>query len=1049
MSLVLRTIRSFPSGKGTQELLVLVGAGFDHDRRVAALAELNELVASGFVQRGRDGKWRPVMISAEVGRVSAGNKPVSAIGRSVNDNSNILTSAPASFEVRETSVVPVEDEPDDQIPLDARAMLRYWRSALRSDPRGATTQVTDKHGIEWCLVSGRGPVVLQDDQALTVTVKLDALPDTFREALLRRDGAENALALGWPLHVTRRKGVPVVQPVGLFAAQWQRDADSLVVTIATDDILVNPDWIKGASRASGWSAKDLSRLFADEDELRSDVFLEKVRDAVASQVKGTLSGRDLKFELDCDVEGVFDAAGLFLPSENSFTAGAARNLEAIADWSDDKLQSTALAPILGFEPFGLARFTPVTVGPLNGEQSQAVDLACQAPLTVVTGPPGTGKSQAIVSMAASVLLNGGSVLVASKNHQALDAVEDRLGALASSSPFITRTLKPEADVDVGFDKVIKALLDQDSLVSWKEVDSGALGDLMRIAATRRDALIRNKRKAQLQCRIAELIENIDARRHSTGVLEQPKAQVRLSTLQRVVRSFFALFQGRRSKAESDKVRSGESAEQELARLRAELAAISPEGDPVDLGERVAQLAKTVLPQLMRQRTHVPDDRRRELGEIFDNWTFAGGRGALPPDLSAAICHHRPLWLASVLGAPKRIPLHPGLFDLVIFDEASQCDIASALPLFARARRAVVVGDDQQLSFIAQLGEAQDRNLMQAQGLPLTQMGRFAQSKRSLFDCASRVPGVARVTLRHQYRSAGPIVDYISKTFYGGQLLTSHDPKGLIPPIGGKPGLSWQDVPAPALPLDGNVNPAEVSAIVEHLKLLLMEQGFEGSIGVITPFRAQVAALQTAVADAIPGPLCAGADLRVGTVDGFQGQERDLILFSPCVGPRSPQSGLTFFQKDRRRLNVAVSRARAVAIIFGDLSFARSGTSEALRRLAAYATEPRQRLGADPFDSEWERRVFHALKEHELDPQPQHEIAGRRLDFALFGANGIKLDLEVDGRRWHQTPDGRRKTDDLWRDHQMKSLGWRVRRFWVDELAKDMEGCIDIIERDLS
>ncbi|MBY6143841.1 AAA family ATPase [Mameliella alba] len=843
--------------------------------------------------------------------------------------------------------------------------------------------------------------------------------------------------------------MPVVQPVGLFAAQWRRDADSLVVTIATDDILVNPDWIKDASRASGWSAKDLSRLFADEDELRSGVFLEKVRDAVASQVNGTLTGRDLKFEVDCDVAGIFDAAGLFLPSENSFTAGAARDLEAIADWSDDKLRSTALAPILGVVPFGAERFTPITVGPLNGEQSQAVDLACEAPLTVVTGPPGTGKSQAIVSMAASVLLNGGSVLVASKNHQALDAVEDRLGALAASSPFITRTLKPEAEIDVGFDKVIKALLDQDGQAPWKEVDAGTLADLMRVAETRRDALIRNNRKAQIQCRIAELIETIEARHHSAAVLKEPKTQVRLSFLQRVIRSFLVLFRGRRSKAESNKKRPRESSEQELARLRAELAAITPEGDPVDLGERVAQLAKALLPQLMGQRTHVPDDRRRDLGELFDNWTFAGGRGALPPDLSAAVCHHRPLWLASVLGTPKRIPLHPGLFDLVIFDEASQCDIASALPLFARAKRAVVVGDDQQLSFIAQLGEAQDRNLMQAQGLPLAQMGRFAQSKRSLFDCASRVPGVARVTLRHQYRSAGPIVDYISKTFYGGQLLTSHDPKGLIPPTGSKPGLSWQDVPAPALPLDGNVNPAEVSAIVAHLKLLLVDQGYEGSIGVITPFRAQVAALQTAVADAIPGPLCAGADLRVGTVDGFQGQERDLILFSPCVGPRSPQSGLTFFQKDRRRLNVAVSRARAVAIIFGDLSFARSGTSEALRRLAAYATEPRQRLGADPFDSEWERRVFHALKERGLDPQPQHEIAGRRLDFALFGPNEIKLDLEVDGRRWHQTPDGRRKTDDLWRDHQMKSLGWRVRRFWVDELAKDMEGCIDIIERDLS
>jgi very-short-patch-repair endonuclease len=447
--------------------------------------------------------------------------------------------------------------------------------------------------------------------------------------------------------------------------------------------------------------------------------------------------------------------------------------------------------------------------------------------------------------------------------------------------------------------------------------------------------------------------------------------------------------------------------------------------------------------------HLPEDRRRDISERYDDWQFNGGKGHPPTDLSKALMACRPLWLASILGTPRRIPLDDGLFDLVIFDEASQCDIATAIPLFARAKRAVVVGDDRQLSFIAQLGQAQDRNLMQAQGLPVPKMGRFAQSRRSLFDFASRVAGAERITLRHQYRSAGPIVDYISDNFYGGQLQTSHDPRRLVVPKGAKPGLAWEDIPAPAVPQAGNVNPSETAAIVKHLRKLLIEEAYEGTIGVITPFRAQVAALETAIASAIDEPKRIACELKVGTVDGFQGQERDLILFSPCVGPRSPQSGLTFFQRDARRLNVAISRARAVAMVFGDLDFARSGQSRPLRRLAAMATEPQARHSEGVFDSDWERKVFHALKARGLEPYPQHEIAGRRLDFALFGANGVKLDLEVDGRKWHESPDGRRKTSDLWRDHQLKSLGWRVRRFWVDELSRDMEGCLDRVEQDLS
>ncbi|MFC3119540.1 AAA domain-containing protein [Jhaorihella thermophila] len=246
----------------------------------------------------------------------------------------------------------------------------------------------------------------------------------------------------------------------------------------------------------------------------------------------------------------------------------------------------------------------------------------------------------------------------------------------------------------------------------------------------------------------------------------------------------------------------------------------------------------------------------------------------------------------------------------------------------------------------------------------------------------------------------------------------------------------------------NVNLAEVAAITREVQDLLQNKGYEGTVGVIAPFRPQVHALTQALRQALPDACWARADLRVGTVDGFQGQERDLILFSPTVHDGAAPSAVTFLVREWRRMNVAISRARAVAHVFGDLDYARSGKVGQLRSLAARATEPRGRSGEDVFESGWERIVFHALKARGLDPQPQYEIAGRRLDFALFGANGVKLDLEIDGRRWHQDADGNRKIDDHWRDHQMRALGWKVRRFWVDELKQDMEGCLDLVERDL-
>lgn len=1050
-------VRAFPRGRTTEELLVLVGAGFSHDKRLAAIAELDQLLHDGLVEKGHDGRWRSKRETlVEHGRSAGGADPVRGI-----TSESIIHAAAASFSLEPLASEQFDADDIGDEHLDPQALLRYWRSALRADPRGATTQVLDTHGIEWSLISGRGPVSPGESGCLRISIDLATIAPAFQEAIVRREGNENALAIGWPMAVNRRGGVPIFQPVGMFAAAWKREGEALVLTVDADDVLVNPDWVKSAARASGWNRDDLADLFSVDDGLglRADDFVEKIRVAVASQIRGRVVGEDLASQLDGSAQGIYDSAAIFLPTDSSFTAGAARDLDAIATWPRERIARTALAAVLGIDSANSADpVAAIDAVPLNKEQLRAVRGACEAPLTVVTGPPGTGKSQAIVSMAASILAAGGSVLVASKNHQALDAVEDRLGSLSPDVPFSVRTLNPSDETDTGFSDELKKLLENESGSRRASVDEFALGQLVEAAWRRKDAVDNHDRIAELQCEISDVLERIDVREaHGREASAESLSPVGspgiLNRFLSWLRSIFSRSASRRklpvSAVPDRRGMSLADLRETLVALRATREKLGDPDDPIEMGERIREATGRLLPAILSARTHLPEDERREISEIYDDWTFQGGKKHPPSDLSKALMSYRPLWLASILGTPRRIPLDDGLFDLVIFDEASQCDIATAIPLFARAKRAVVVGDDRQLSFIPQLGQAQDRNLMQAQGLPVAKMGRFAQSRRSLFDFASRVPEAQRVTLRHQYRSAGPIVDYISENFYGGQLQTSYDPRGLVVPKGAKAGIAWEDVTAPAVSQAGNVNPAEVSAIVRHLRKLLVDDEYGGSIGVITPFRAQVLALESAIATTIDAPKRMACDLKVGTVDGFQGQERDLILFSPCVGPRSPQSGLTFFQRDTRRLNVAISRARAVAMVFGDLNFARSGQSKPLRRLAAMATEPRGKIGEGVFDSDWERKVYHALKARGLEPHPQHEIAGRRLDFALFGTNGVKLDLEVDGRKWHESPDGRRKTSDLWRDHQLKSLGWRVRRFWVDELSRDMEKCLDRVEQDLS
>ena len=65
-------------------------------------------------------------------------------------------------------------------------------------------------------------------------------------------------------------------------------------------------------------------------------------------------------------------------------------------------------------------------------------------------------------------------------------------------------------------------------------------------------------------------------------------------------------------------------------------------------------------------------------------------------------HLFPCWAVTSLAARGRVPFTAGHFDLVVIDEASQCDIASALPLLFRAKRSVIIGDPQQLRHITAL-----------------------------------------------------------------------------------------------------------------------------------------------------------------------------------------------------------------------------------------------------------------------------------------------------------------------------------------------------------
>lgn len=1034
---ILPVLRQFPNGRTTAELARQIGAEFDAPARRRLATELARLSAEGAIEIDLERRWRLPRRAAAM-PITEGGAEASPEGET------ILQATPAWF-VREPVLEPDAGEEPDPAPLTPLKLLRYYAAALRSDPRGDIVQYPDRHARQFQLLAGRGAWWPGEGGTGLIRMAEGDAPAAFREALSRRSADGGPIAVGWPLVVLRRHGAVQIVPVGLLAAEWSRQPDSYEVRVPLDAVALNPSFV---SSSIGPSRQELrGRLTDDGRPLGVAEFGLRLRDAVAGQIRGRLEPTAPDEALDPSAQGVWNAVALFLPTDTTFTAGAARDLDAIADWSPQRLNRTALGILLGASPLGGSEdTTPTSVlnpVPLNTEQLAAARMGLDVPLGVVTGPPGTGKSQVIVSVVASAVAAGQSVLVASKNHQALDAIEERLAALAPGVPCVVRTLDPATSRDKGFEVVLGELAAADGGGAPAGVPDAALARLTALDAARREAMEAARQETVLRSRLADHIDRLVA------MGEEARAPRRVPWWRRLLRIGWPSGPPAVLPPGADAVALRAAIAADRAAL-ASMEVVASRSDPARLTRDIEEGFASQLGALLRARTTVAEPQRVAIADAAADRALEGV-AVVDPALARRVVACRPVWVASVLGTPSRIPLVDALFDLVVFDEAGQCDIASALPLLARARRALVVGDPNQLSFIPGLGLLQERNLMRAYGLPLEGMGRYAQSRRTLFDLAQRMSGGHGVILREQFRSAPAIVEYLSGEFYGGRLRPGRGDEDFAAPEGLWPGLHWTDVAGVSEPAPegGMANPAEAEAVADHLARLLRNGGFTGSVGVIAPFNAQVRALVMAIDRLVPAERRREADLRVATVDRFQGQERDLILFSPTVCAASPVGARSFVSRDWRRVNVAISRARAVAHVVGDLAFARSGEVRVLQRLAARATEPRARGGREGiFDSEWERRLDAAMRASGLDPKPQYPVAGRWLDFALF-AEGVKLDVEVDGRRWHTDADGERKVGDLFRDAQLRALGWTVRRFWVDELDHDMGACIDRIRSDLA
>ena len=285
-----------------------------------------------------------------------------------------------------------------------------------------------------------------------------------------------------------------------------------------------------------------------------------------------------------------------------------------------------------------------------------------------------------------------------------------------------------------------------------------------------------------------------------------------------------------------------------------------------------------------------------------------------------------------LSTKNAFPLMPELFDMVVIDEASQCDIASALPLIMRTKQLVVIGDPMQLKHISKVKTFEEDGIRKQIGLENMPHVKYVES--SLYDYCSDLISLSTNGMNHpymlrcHYRCHKSIIDYSNKEFYlkrmGQELeiktdlnrLKGGDPKGIV--VVNVNGVA---------PNNGlKINQAEVVASV-NLAVQNANKYQDVSVGIITPFSDQAELINAAI------PPNLSDRIEASTVHKFQGDEKDIIIYSMVVTDNSPASRIYWIEKIVPNLvNVAVTRARSRLYVVCNVNYIKNNSTGLLRNL---------------------------------------------------------------------------------------------------------------------
>lgn len=570
----------------------------------------------------------------------------------------------------------------------------------------------------------------------------------------------------------------------------------------------------------------------------------------------------------------------------------------------------------------------------NLDQLLAINQAVKYPLTYVQGPPGTGKTSTIVNAIVNAFCNGQTVLFASFNNHPVDGVFEQLTALTCG------------DLDVPF-PILR-------LGNQGRVEE-ALEYMKRLYHSAKDM-----HAPRIAPRMGDE-ESAERAQTLTALLKEYEEQVDLLERRECIATLAETNHNVKFKIELES--------RQLPQIDQRLDAMHFLDDLFDRARSLttddhAALMQFLLGASLYRIQQLGKPRYEDLFDIVMGDAPAQSRVerfnkyVADPKGLRMLQRLFPVIATTCISAHKLGAAQPS-FDLTIIDEASQCDTATALVPIVRGNNLVLVGDPQQLSPVVML----DRNDNMALRRAYKVGEEYDYIENSVYKAFLACDSVSNEILLHaHYRCDERIIEFNNRKYYANKLQIETGRR--LPEA-----LHYINIEYDSSPVK-NAAPAEVDKVVRYA-----QEHPELDIGVITPFANQRDTIQQALS------MRGVGNATCGTVHSFQGDEKDVILFSLALTDRTTAGTYKWLTENRELINVATSRARdRLVVISSDKELERlHATQEGpddIYELAQYVkfkgtttVTPRavssRALGVKPYSTKTEEAFLETLN-HALD-----------------------------------------------------------------------------------